>query len=94
MFDGLGSKRMGCMTDHKTKLLKMVMEELDNAPLDPECQAQAAIYAVADWFDELLLIMGVTPSSIPCLLRWQANQHDYLAEDSEDDDWQETGDGV
>lgn len=71
---------------NRTKLLTMVTESLDTAPPDSEAEAQAAIYAVADWFDELLLVMGVTPSSIPCLLRWQANQHDYLAEDSEDDD--------
>lgn len=39
------------MTEY-TKLLKMVIEEQDTAPPDPECQARAAIYAVADWFYE------------------------------------------
>lgn len=69
------------MTDNKTKLLKMVIKELEKSPPNSECQAQAAIYAVADWFDELLLQMGVIPESIPTLLRWQANQHDYLNDD-------------
>lgn len=73
------------MTEY-TKLLKMVIEEQDTAPPDPECQARAAICAVADWFDELLLTMGVMPSAIPALLRWQANQHEYLGEDTEDDE--------
>lgn len=71
---------------NRTKLLLMVEKELEQAPTDSESQARAAIYAVADWFDELLLTMGVTPSSIPCLLRWQANQHEYLGEDTEDDE--------
>ena len=73
------------MTEY-TKLLKMVMAELETAPPDTKAEAQAAIYAVADWFDELLETMGVMPSAIPALLRWQANQHEYLGEDTEDDD--------
>lgn len=63
---------------NRTKLLTMVTESLDTAPPDSEAEAQAAIYAVAEWFDELLETMGVLPSSIPTLLRWQANQHEVL----------------
>ena len=68
------------MTEY-TKLLKMVMAELETAPPDTEAEARAAICAVADWFDELLETMGVMPSAIPALLRWQANQHEYLSDD-------------
>ena len=73
------------MTNH-TKLLTMVTEYLETAPPNTEAEAKAAIDAVADWFDELLETMGVMPSAIPALLRWQANQHEYLGEDTEDDD--------
>lgn len=68
------------MSEH-TKLLTMVMEYLETAPPDTEMEARAAICAVADWFDELLETMGVMPSAIPALLRWQANQHEYLRDD-------------
>ena len=64
----------------KTKLLKMVEDALQTAP-NEEAAARAAIYAVAEWFDEVLQHMGITPSSIPTLLRWQANQHEYLNDD-------------
>ena len=63
------------MENQRTKLLTMVMENLEIAPPNTEAEAQAAICAVADWFDELLETMGVMPSAIPALLRWQANQH-------------------
>ena len=63
---------------NRTKLLTVVSEALDRAPPDSEAEAQAAIDAVADWFEEVLGVMGVTPSSIPTLLRWQAHQHEYL----------------
>ena len=61
----------------RTKLLKMVEAAIEVAPPDTELEARAAIDAVADWFDELLETMGVMPSAIPALLRWQANQHEY-----------------
>ena len=74
------------MTSDKTKLLKMIENALQTAP--PNEEAQAVIDATADWFEEVLQSMGITPSCIPTLLRWQAHQHEYL------NDWQETGDGV
>ena len=69
------------MENQRTKLLTMVMENLEIAPPNTEAEAQAAICAVADWFDELLETMGVMPSAIPALLRWQENQHEYLGND-------------
>ena len=71
------------MKNYRTKLLTMVMENLEIAPPNTEGEAKAAIHAVADWFDELLETMGVMPSSIPALLRWQANQHEHMGEDLE-----------
>ena len=75
------------MTD-KTKLLKMIENALQTAPPNYETEAQAVIDATADWFEEVLQHMGITPSCIPTLLRYQAHQHEYMS------DWQETGDGV
>jgi hypothetical protein len=65
------------MTD-KTKLLKMIENALETAPPNEETQAQAVIDATADWFEEVLQSMGIIPSAIPTLLRWQAHQHEYL----------------
>ena len=61
----------------QSKLLTMVMNALETAPPNTEAEAQAAIDAVADWFEEVLGVMGVTPSAIPSLLQWQAHQHEY-----------------
>lgn len=71
---------------NRTKLLTMVMDAIEVAPPDTERESQAAIDAVADWFEEVLDVMGVTPAAIPSLLQWQAHQHEYLGEDSEDND--------
>jgi len=65
------------MTD-KTKLLKMVESALETAPPNEEAEAQAVIDATADWFEIVLEDMGIQPSSIPTLLRWQAHQHEYM----------------
>ena len=65
---------------NRTKLLTMVTEYLETAPPNTEAEATAALDAVADWFEEVLCVMGVTPSAIPTLLRWQAHQHEYLSE--------------
>ena len=67
---------LGKMTD-KTKLLKMVESALETAPPNEEAEAQAVIDAMADWFEEVLEQIGIQPSSIPTLLRWQAHQHEY-----------------
>lgn len=75
------------MTD-KTKLLKMIENAINRSPDDEEIMAQFVIDATADWFEEVLQSIGITPSAIPTLLRYQAHQHEYMS------DWQETGDGV
>lgn len=40
--------------------------------------AQAVIDATADWFEDSLSRIGMSPVMIPDLLRWQAHQHEYL----------------
>ena len=64
------------MTD-KTKLLKMVEDAINRAPDDEEIMAQNVIDATADWFEDVLEMIGIEPSSIPTLLRYQAHQHEY-----------------
>lgn len=59
------------MSKH-TKLQVMVGEALDYAPDSPK--VTAVIEATAEWFEFLFENMGVQPSSIPCLLRWQYQQ--------------------
>ena len=66
------------MTDNKTKLLKMVENAINRAPDDEEIMAKFVIDATADWFEEVLGQIGITPSCIPTLLRWQAHQHEYV----------------
>lgn len=41
--------------------------------------AQEAIDTVAEWFEEVLDVMGVMPSAIPSLLHWQAHAHEYCS---------------
>jgi hypothetical protein len=52
-----------------TKLQIMIGEALDYAPDSPK--VTAVIDATAEWFEFLLDQMGVMPSAIPALLRWQ-----------------------
>ncbi len=63
------------MSKH-TKLQIMVGEALDYAPDSPK--VTAAVEAMADWFDILLENMGIQPSAIPALLRWQVLQGELL----------------
>jgi hypothetical protein len=72
------------MTD-KTKLLKMIENAIQTSPPDDEAEAQAVIDATADWFEEVLDQIGIQPSCIPTLLRWQAHQHEYLSYEVNDD---------
>ena len=41
--------------------------------------AQAVIDSTADWFEDTLSRIGMSPAMIPDLLRWQAHQHEYLS---------------
>lgn len=71
------------MTD-KTKLLREITEVVNfhcERDSGREELAQAVIDATADWFEDVLENIGMTPRVIPTLLRWQAHQHEYLGED-------------
>ena len=71
------------MTD-KTKLLTTVagvIDSQDERGVTNEELAQEVIDTVAEWFEDVLENIGMTPKVIPTLLRWQAHQHEYLGED-------------
>ena len=68
------------MSKH-TKLQIMVGEALDYAPDSPK--VTAAVEAMADWFDILLENMGIQPSAIPALLRWQVLQGELTGDGNE-----------
>lgn len=66
---------------NRTKLLTMITEVIHfhcERDSGREELAQATIDATADWFEEVLDNIGIQPSAIPTLLRWQAHQHEYL----------------
>jgi len=72
------------MTD-KTKLMREITEVINfhcERDSGREELAQAVIDTTADWFEKVLDNIGIQPSSIPALLRWQAHQHEYLGEDT------------
>lgn len=79
-------------TPSYSKLLIKVADAMD----DYDCQhehadwnemSSVAIDAVAEWFDEVLEVMGIMPSAIPSLLHWQAHSHEYaFSGDNEMDD--------
>ena len=71
------------MTD-KTKLLRMVEDAINRSPDDPEIMSQNVVDSVADWFEEVLNQIGIQPSCIPTLLRWQAHQHEFIDPDLKD----------
>ena len=63
----------------KTKLLEEVCLAIESTSSDDTYgAAQCAIDAMADWFEEALETIGMQPSVIPTLLRWQAHQHEYI----------------
>jgi len=69
----------------KTKLLREITEVIHfhcERDSGREKLAQAVIDATADWFDDVLPNIGIVPSAIPTLLKWQAHQHEYLGEQS------------
>lgn len=45
--------------------------------------AQETIEVTAEWFDDVLDTMGIMPSCIPTLLRWQAHSHEYAFDTSQ-----------
>jgi hypothetical protein len=63
------------MSKH-TKLQVMIGEALDRHP--DSSDVTKVIEVTAEWFEILLENMGVQPSSIPTLLRWQYQQGELL----------------
>lgn len=69
------------MTD-KTKLLRDITAVINfhtERDSGREELAQAVIDTTAGWFEDVMENMGITPSTIPTLLRWQAHQHEHLS---------------
>ena len=64
-----------------TKLQKMLGEALDRAP--DSSDVSAVIDATATWFEFVLKEIGLTPTCIPTLLRWQYLQGELLEEEDE-----------
>ena len=52
-------------------------------PSDP--QVAAAIEKTAEWFEIVLETMGLQPTAIPALVRWQ-HWHSVMCEECEEDD--------
>jgi hypothetical protein len=70
---------------NKTKLLKEITEVIHfhcERDSGREELAQAVIDITADWFEDVGQNIGIIPSTIPTLLRWQAHRHEYLDEQS------------
>ena len=68
----------------KTKLLTTVagvIDSQDERGITNEELAQEVIDTMADWLEDVLENIGMQPTVIPTLLRWQAHQHKYLGED-------------
>jgi hypothetical protein len=66
---------------NKAKILTAVttiIASQDERGLTDEQTAQEVIDEMAEWFEEVGELVGIQPSAIPTLLRWQAHQHEYL----------------
>jgi hypothetical protein len=70
------------MSKH-TKLQLMLAEGMQCDPDDPK--VAAAIEKTAEWFEIVLDTMGLQPSAIPALVRWQ-HWHSVISNNCEDDD--------
>ena len=66
-----------------TKLQLMLAEGMQCEPEDPK--VAAAIEKTAEWFEIVLETMGLQPSAIPALVRWQ-HWHSVISENCEDED--------
>jgi hypothetical protein len=67
-----------------TKLQLMIAEGMECEPSDPK--VAAAIEKTAEWFEIVLDTMGLQPSAIPALVRWQGVQGDLLYPDYEEEE--------
>ena len=70
------------MSKH-TKLQQMLAEGMGCEPNDPK--VAAAIEKTAEWFEIVLETMGLQPSAIPALVRWQ-HWHSVMSEECEEDE--------
>lgn len=66
-----------------TKLQQMLAEGMGCEPGDP--QVAAAIEKTAEWFEIVLETMGLQPTAIPALVRWQ-HWHSVMSEEFEEDE--------
>ena len=68
------------MSKH-TKLQIMLGRALGYAPDSPK--VAAVIDATATWFEIVGKNVGIQPSAIPALLRWQYLQGEFMADDND-----------
>ena len=64
-----------------TKLQIMLGEALDRHPESSD--VTAVIDVMADWFELVGETVGIQPSAIPCLLRWQHLQGELMGDDND-----------
>ena len=67
---------------NQSHLLTTLTEQIEHCKAQEYTDAdtaQAVIDATADWFEDSLSRIGMSPVMIPDLLRWQAHQHEYLS---------------
>ena len=66
----------------ESKLLTLLTEQIEHCKAlgltDTEA-AQVIIYTAANWFEDTLSRIDMSPAMIPDLLRRQAHQHEYLS---------------
>ena len=67
---------------NESQLLTLLAKQIEHCKAqgytDTEA-AQAIIDTAADWFEDTLSRIGMSPVMIPNLLRWQAHQHEHLS---------------
>ncbi len=67
-----------------TKLQLMLAEGMECEPGDP--QVAAAIEKTAEWFEIVLDTIGLQPTAIPALVRWQGVQGELLYPDDREEE--------
>jgi len=66
---------------NQSHLLTTLTEQIEHCKAQGFTDAKTAqdvIDLTADWFEDSLSRIGMSPAMIPDLLRWQAHQHEYL----------------
>ena len=70
------------MMSNESRLLTLLSKQLEHCyaqGYDDTEAAQVVIDATADWFEDTLSRIGMSPAMIPDLLRWQSHQHEHLS---------------